>query len=205
MLYIKRERHGVSVIDILTAIKERRSIHTFKREEVSDVLLQEIFTIASWAPNHYLKEPWQIKMYQEGGKQAFVEAIMTSYQRIGMIRTTNDEKTKRMIQSMSKFLLDIPHHALIYFKKDQNKVRYEEDYSAVCAFIQNAQLTAWSYGVGMLWTITPFMHDPHFAKHIGLDADTEKIAAVMQIGYPEKIPQKRKRTPIKEKLEIIRT
>lgn len=194
----------MSTIDVLTAIKERRSVHTFKQEEVPDVLLEEIFTYASWAPNHYMKEPWHIKMYQEDGKKAFVDAIIMSYQRIGMIKTTHDEKTTRMIRSMSEFLLDIPHHALIYFKKETNKVRYEEDYAAVCAFIQNAQLTAWTRGVGMLWTITPYMHDPNFAADIGLD-EQYKIAAVIQIGYPKKIPQKRDRTPITEKLEIIRT
>src|SRR5699024_1834594 len=191
-------------IDILTAIKERRTIHTFKQEEVPEILLKEIFTYASWAPNHYLKEPWEIKMYQKGGKEAFVEAIMTSYKRIGMLQTSSDEKTKQMIESMSQFLVDIPHHSLIYFKKAEDAVRYEEDYAAVCAFIQNAQLAAWTFGVGMLWTITPYMHDPQFATDMGLDAKDDKIAAVMQIGYPEKVPRKRDRTAIQQKLEIIR-
>src|SRR5699024_1109704 len=87
--------------------------------------------------NHYMKEPWQITMYQEEGKNDFIEAIIRSYQRIGMIKQTKDQKTKQLIHSLSQFLLDIPHHALIYFKKDENNVRYEEDYAAVCAFIQN--------------------------------------------------------------------
>lgn len=194
----------MSTIHVLTAIKERRSIHTFKKEEIPTDILNEIFTYATWAPNHYMKEPWQITMYQEEGKNDFIEAIIRSYQRIGMIKQTKDQKTKQLIHSLSQFLLDIPHHALIYFKKDENNVRYEEDYAAVCAFIQNAQLVAWTFGVGMLWTITPYMHDPHFATDVGLDAKEHKIAAVMQIGYPKKIPKKKERTSIKEKLKIIR-
>src|SRR5690625_6265040 len=107
-----------------------------------------------------------------------------------MLKKDNNPKTIKMTDSMKDFLLEIPHHALIYFKKEEAPVRYEEDYAAVCAFIQNAQLAAWSYGVGMLWTITPYMHDPGFAKDIGLDSDEMKIAAVMQIGYPEKVSQR---------------
>jgi len=196
-LFIKRVR----VIDILTAIKERRSIHTFRKEEVPTTILEEIFTYGAWAPNHYMKEPWEIKIYQEHGKKTLVEAIILSYQRIGLIKENKD--AKQTIQFISQFLLDIPHHALIHFKTSQNEIHYEEDYAAVCAFIQNSQLAAWKYGVGMLWTITPYMHDHQFVTDIGLDSERDKIAAVMQIGYPEKIPKKRERTQIKEKLTFI--
>lgn len=190
-------------IDILQAIKQRRSTFAFKKQEVDAAILQAIFTYGSYAPTHYMKEPWNINLYQEKGKKAFVGAIIASYQRIGMLQKDNDPKTLKMIDSMSSFLLEIPHHALIYFKKEVEPVRYEEDYAAVCAFIQNAQLAAWEYGVGMLWTITPYMHDPGFADDIGLDSNEVKIAAVMQIGYPQHVARNKGRVPMEEKLTII--
>lgn len=191
-------------MDVLEAIKDRRSIHTFKQIEVSDDILREIFTYGSYAPTHYMKEPWNIKLYQEQGKENFVNEIMNSYQRIGMLQTNDDAKTVKMIESMKQFLLAIPHHALIYFQVEEDPVRYEEEYAAVCAFIQNAQLAAWKFGVGMLWTITPYMHDPLFAQSLGIDGEKMKVAAVMQIGYPEAVPRNRGRTAVDEKLEIIR-
>lgn len=202
-LFYKRNENRVRTIDILQAIKKRRSTHSFRKEEVDRGVLKEIFTYASFAPTHYMKEPWNIKLYQEDGKKEFVDAIIASYQRIGMLKKDNEPKTVKMTDAMKNFLLDIPHHALIYFKIEESPVRYEEDYAAVCAFIQNAQLAAWSYGIGMLWTITPYMRDPGFAKDIGLDSDEMKIAAVMQIGYPERVSRNKGRTPIEEKLEFI--
>ncbi len=190
-------------IDILQAIKQRRSIHNFKKEEVEEAVLKEIFTYGSYAPTHYMKEPWNIKLFQKEGKQAFVDAIIASYQRIGMLKADVDPKTQKMIASMRDFLLAIPQHALIYFEKEEDPVRHEEEYAAVCAFIQNAQLAAWEYGVGMLWTITPYMHDEGFVEDIGLDSKRMKVAAVMQIGYPERIPRDRGRNRIENKLEII--
>ena len=192
-------------IDVLQAIKERRSVHTFKEEEVSDDILTDIFTYGSWAPTHYMKEPWQIKLYQENGKGDFIQAIIRSYQRIGFMKTDQDPKTLKMIASMTEFLLAIPHHALIYFEKEADPVRQDEEYAAVSAFIQNMQLAGWAYGVGMLWTITPYMQDPGFAEDIGLNSETIKIAAVMQMGYPKTIAKTKGRTPIEDKLEIIRT
>lgn len=190
-------------INVLNAIKERRSIHHFKPEEVDTAKLQAIFTSASYAPTHYMKEPWRIKLYQGEGKHVLVNAIIESYQRSGMIKRDGHPKTKRTIASISQFLMSIPHHALIYFEKESDPIRYEELYASVCAFIQNAQLAGWERGVGMLWTITPYMHDPVFINEMGLDDDIYKIAAVMQIGYPEKIPVSKGRTPIEQNMEII--
>ncbi|WP_047984120.1 nitroreductase family protein [Ornithinibacillus californiensis] len=190
-------------MSVLDTIRNRRSIHTFKENEVDIATLKEIFTYGSYAPTHYMKEPWRIKLYQGKGRIAFVESILKSYQRIGLISNNREAKTLKMIESMRKFLLDIPHHAVIYLEKEEDPVRYEEEYSAVCAFIQNSQLAAWEKGVGMLWTITPYMHDEDFYKDIGLDPEVVKIAAVLQIGYPERIPKAKGRTPIEERMEII--
>ncbi|MFD1362516.1 nitroreductase family protein [Lentibacillus salinarum] len=190
-------------IDLLTAIKARRSIHNFKSEEVERDILRDIFTYGSYAPSHYMKESWNIRLYEKNGKKAFVDAIIASYQRIGMLKADDDPKTQKMIASMQQFLLQIPHHALIYFPKEEDPIRYEEAYASVCAFIQNAQLAAWEYGVGMLWTITPYMHDDGFATEVGLDSETEKIAAVMQIGYPARIPRDKGRTPIVDKMAFV--
>src|SRR5690625_7942952 len=92
-----------------------------------------------------------------------------------------------MIDSMTDLLSVIPHHAMIYFDKEADPVRQEEEYAEVSAFIQNIQLAGWAYGVGMLWTITPYIHDQAFAREIGLNSEEIKITAVMQIGYRKTI------------------
>ncbi|WP_226376883.1 nitroreductase family protein [Oceanobacillus halotolerans] len=191
-------------ISILTTIKERRSIHTFKEDIVDSEILKDIFSYGTYAPTHYMKEPWNIKLYQEDGKTKLIDAIMASYERIGMIKDSENPKSVKMIQSMRTFLGKIPHHAVIYFPIEDDPVRYEEEYAAVCAFIQNVQLVAWEFGVGVLWTITPYMHDPGFLHDIDLDPDMVKVAAVLQMGYPAKIPHNKGRTSIEEKLEIIK-
>lgn len=190
-------------IFMLETIIERRSIHNFKEEEIDRQTIIDIFTYGTYAPTHYMKEPWNIKLYQQEGKTMFIDAIMQSYQHIGMITDIQSEKTQKMIQSMKNHLHSIPHHALIYFNREDDPIRYEEEYAAVSAFIQNVQLAAWEFGVGMLWTITPYMHDTRFYEAIGLEAEKVKIAAVLQFGYPKKIPRAKKRTPIENKLEFI--
>lgn len=190
-------------MEFLKLIKARRSTLTFKKEEIKLERLKGIFTYGSYAPTHYMSEAWRIKLYQGEGKKHLVQAIIRSYQRSGMLKTDSSEGTMRSIHGISEFLLTIPHHALIYFEKHEDIVRNEEEYSSIAAFIQNTQLAAWAYGIGVLWTITPYMHDAAFIREVGLDAEKHKIAAVLQIGYPEKVTKTKGRTPIEEYIEII--
>lgn len=193
---------GGSILSIFETIKNRRSIHTFKQKEVESDTLEQIFTYASYAPTHYLTESWNIDVYQGEGKTRFIDAIMDSYERIGFIPNIHEAKTVQMVASMKQFLHEIPHHIVIHFEPPEDLVRYEEEFASVSAFIQNAQLAGWELGVGMLWTITPYMHDPYFLEELGL-SKTTKIVGVMQVGYPDKIPAFRERTPISEKMQFI--
>src|SRR5690625_8004540 len=97
----------------MRAIKERRSVHTFKKEEEADEIIHEIFTYGSWAPTHYMKEPWKIKLFQEKGKTGFIQAIIRSYQRIGLIKEDQRQKTLKMNDKITELLSVMPHHAMI--------------------------------------------------------------------------------------------
>lgn len=190
-------------MDILQTIKSRRSTLAFKKDEIALDVLKEIFTYGSYAPTHYMSEAWRIKLYQGEGKNDLVGAIIKSYQRTGMLKSDDSPATLRSIESIASFLLRIPHHALIYFEKKADPIRNEEEYSSIAAFIQNCQLAAWEYNIGMLWTITPYMHDEAFIEEVGLDNEKHKISAVLQIGYPEKVTRLKERTPVDRYLEII--
>src|SRR5699024_11449146 len=77
------------------------------------------------------------KLYQGHGKVTLINKIIKSYQRLEMLSTDNDAKS---VKSIKDFLFQIPHHAVIYFEKEKDPIKFEEDYASVCAFIQNAQL-----------------------------------------------------------------
>src|SRR5699024_1936277 len=145
-----------------------------------------------------MKAPWEIILYQGHGKVTLSNKIIKIYHRLVIICTDNDAKSVKSIKSL---LFDLLYHAVIYFEKVKDPIKFEEDYASVCAFIQNAQLAAWDKNIGMLWTITPFMHDPEFSSDINIDPNIYKIAAVMQIGYPSKIPDAKSRIPIEDKIK----
>lgn len=192
------------MMNIIEAIRGRRSVHTFKKELVAADILKDIFETATWAPSHRMVEPWEIHMYQGKGVQTLADATLASYQRMGYFDTYDDEKEKQVALGIEKYMKSIPHHAVIYMKRNKGNAHFfEEDYAAVCAFIQNVQLAAWEKGVGVLWTSPPLINDSELLKDIGLDIEKEKLVAILQMGYPEKIPREKPRTPIGHKLTII--
>lgn len=87
---------------------------------------------------------------------------------------------------------------IVVVMEDRNQVKeYEEDYAATCALIQNFQLAAWEVGLG-----APFIRANEFKEKIGVKAN-EKVVALLNVGYPETVPQTAGRQSIEHKLTII--
>jgi nitroreductase len=49
-------------MDLEKAIRGRRTHKAFAPEPVSDELLDELFELARWAPNHHLTNPWRFRV-----------------------------------------------------------------------------------------------------------------------------------------------
>lgn len=98
----------------------------------------------------------------------YADNVLRSYERQGFFSGYKEDRQTKVREGIRDFLLRIPHHALIYMEKDPDKRKYDEDYAAVCAYIQNVQLLAWESGVGVLWTTNPYLYDSEFVRDIGL-------------------------------------
>lgn len=180
--------------EIEKAIIRRRSIKKFKTDPVDVDELIELLNVAKWAPNHKLTEPWRFQLYAGIGKEKFVEAFLASQGQDGSL----PDKAK----NKAAYFRDIPLHLVVIMPEDSRKKRWDEDYAAISAMIQNFQLAAWERGIGMIWRTNDWTHDPVFKEAIGVTSD-EKIVGTLMIGYPAHIPEAEERTDIREVLTVI--
>ncbi|SFJ94883.1 MULTISPECIES: nitroreductase [unclassified Bacillus (in: firmicutes)] len=178
---------------IATVVKERRSIRTFINKVVEKELLIELLNDATWAPNHKHREPWQCKLFMGDGRKTFVNAVLSSF--------SAEEREKRGKMLTERFM-NTPAQIVVYMDEDPRQVQRDEDYAAVCAFIQNFQLLAWEHQLGTVWKTGGLIYNPDFMKAIGLTKG-HRIVGVLHVGYFDKVPEGKERTPIMEKLEII--
>lgn len=191
-------------IDLNHIIQSRRTILDYKPDKIDRNILLELFQIASYAPNHHMKEPWKIRLYEDEARSQFGEKIVDSYIRLGLLKTLDGNKLKKARTSYDKFFRSVPHHALFYMEKeDDGGYLDDENYAAICAFIQNLQLAAWNLGIGTMWTAKATLLDDVFIKEIGLSPASHRLVAVVQMGYPNKIPKAKNRSLVNDTIEWI--
>ncbi|MED1782048.1 nitroreductase [Brevibacillus fortis] len=171
---------------IAQAIRDRRTIKKFKPDPVPLELIRELLDVAVWAPNHGLREPWRFVLYREEGKQIVVDAILQN----------------AMKKRDPELLLRVPAYLFVIVNEDSRQREREEDYAAACTLIQNFQLAAWERGLGVVWKTEPFTYQAGFLQAVGVRAE-EKLVGMLQLGFPEVIPEARARTAANDKLTVI--
>ncbi|MEM3892262.1 MAG: nitroreductase family protein [Nitrososphaerales archaeon] len=62
-------------LDVLEAIKTRRSISKFKPDEPPKELIEKILDAGTWAPTHHLTEPWKFFVLTGKAREKLGEAM----------------------------------------------------------------------------------------------------------------------------------
>lgn len=165
-------------------IKARRSVRLFKSDPVSMELLVDLLNIAAWAPNHGAREPWRFIVYKDEAKETLATAMVATY---------SPEDKEKYGKNKSAYFKQVPLHLLVVMSEDSRQKQWDEDYAAVCAWIQTFQLAAWEQALGVVWKTNNFIYNPGFREAVGVQPG-EKIVGLLHIGYPEQIPAPRPRT-----------
>ncbi len=176
-------------------IMNRRTIKSFTMDPINPEEIIDLLNVAKWAPNHKLTEPWRFQLYTGAGKDIFAQAYLDSQPKV-------DGEVSEKAERKAQYYRDIPIQLVIIMPEDSRQRRWDEDYGAVSAFIQNFQLAAWERGIGMIWRTNDWVYDPIFREAIGVKPG-EKIVGTMMIGYPKHVPKAKERTDIRELVTII--
>lgn len=160
----------MSVIELM---KSRRTIKSFKPDLVDMKKVEAWLEAGSYAPNHKMHEPWEIKV-------------------IG-------EQTRANINHKTNFG-GAPVLLAVLSKVGANKVERDENIMATSCFIQNVALAAQEEGVGVFWC--SIGASAQGRRHLQATEEQE-VVAVLAIGYPAEIPALKPRTQIAEKLSYL--
>ncbi|MFX4631772.1 nitroreductase family protein, partial [Acinetobacter baumannii] len=82
--------------------------------------------------------PWRFLFVPSEKKEAFVEKLITVYP-----AETHPARREMYNQPAAYLIVIMP--------EDPRQKQWEEDFSAVCALIQNFQLLAWERNLGVVW------------------------------------------------------
>lgn len=183
-------------MDVLTAIKNRRSNGLVSDEPVPKNLLEKVLEAGTWAPSHHRTEPWRYFVLTGNGRKPLGE-VMAKIAAKNM-DDPESEKNRKKLDAEAKKPFRAPAIITVAVEPSNNpKVILQEEYGAVYASIQNMLLAAHALGLGAYWRTGASAYDPMMKELFGLSEKGE-VLGFLYIGYPKREIPAGKRKSVEE-------
>jgi nitroreductase len=171
------------------AIRQRRSIRKFEDREPPREVIESLLEAATLAPNHRLTQPWRFFVLGPETRAAYGRAL-------------GDRKAKKAVDAAAADAIRnktadehraLPCMIVVATTLSDNPEIREEDYAAVMMAIGSLLLAAVEHGLGTHIKTGAVMSDPaaRAAVQVG---ESERIVAVINVGYPAEAPPTRERS-----------
>lgn len=160
-------------------LRGRRTIDQYIQTPVPEELVLEAIEVATWAPNHFVTEPWRFIL---PGKETIGRIVDLCAETVAAKKGPELGKHKRKIWSQK------PGWLVVTCRYDDDKLREWEDYAACCAAVQNFMLYLWKAGIGSKWTSGDITRDERLFEIIGADLTAEFVVGMIWFGYPKITP-----------------
>ena len=172
-------------------LRGRRTVDQYLHTLVPDELVRDALEAATWAPNHYVSEPWHFIL---PGKETVGRIIDLCAEIVAAAKGPElaGHKRKTWAEKPGWLIVTCPY-------SHDNALREKEDYAACCAAVQNFMLYLWKAGVGSKWTTGPITRDARFFDIIGVDAEQYFVVGMLWFGYPKVTPTQA-RAPVDDAL-----
>jgi nitroreductase len=161
-------------MDLEQAIRTRRTHKAFGRQPVEPALLDELFELARWAPNHHLTNPWRFRVLGPRTRERLMELAEVS-------QPGSAVKLRRAPTLVA---------VSVRTTGDADQDREDLLATAVAAYI--VLLGAHARGLAGYWRTVPLLEDPHTRDLLGLDAQ-ETPVGLLYLGTPvqeQRVPER---------------
>ena len=166
---------------IETIIKERRTVHHYLSEKISNNLVMETLKTALFAPNHKLTFPAKFYLL---GAMARNELVNIS---IKIRKERGTEITETLIKEIKDRFLNPSHLVAVTRKNSPDPIRSKEDYANISCIIHNISLLLWPHGIGSKWTTGEIIQREEIYHLLKIDKIEETLEGLVWMGIPQKI------------------
>ncbi|RSL29598.1 nitroreductase [Salibacterium salarium] len=178
-------------MELTEGLLKRRTIYSFKKDDVDLEIIEKALDCAVMAPNHKMTEPWHF--YAVRGKTKEKLAERKKELKWEGFLDQDSERAQRAGEAAYTYIAELPWVMVVTTHRySVDPVREKEDYAATSCAVQNFQLAAWAEGVGSKWSTGQFVKDQKVRDIVGA-GEEEEIVGVIYLGYPEEIPNPKKR------------
>lgn len=170
---------GLGVVDVEKAIRTRRTHKAYGPREVDPAVLDELFELARWAPNHHLTNPWRFHVLGPRTRAALME--LAEAQKPGAAVKLQRAPTLVAVSVLQS--------------GDAGQDREDLLAGAVAAYI--VLLGAHARGLAGYWRTVDLLDDPRGRVLLGL-GEEERPIGLLYLGDPVQEQRVPERAPLAE-------
>jgi nitroreductase len=176
-------------IDVLDAIRGRRSAVRYGEGPVPRAVLEQIVEAARWAPNHHLTEPWRFVVLTGDARAALGEAIATE-----MLQNPANAKAEAEATGVRTKVMRSPVIIAVgQVRTSSDPEKDLEDYAACACATQNLLLATHAAGLAAKWSTGKMTTSPAAKRFLGLEPDDRIVGYVYVGSTVEEAPASRRR------------
>ena len=178
-----------NLMNIDNVIKGRRSIRTYKNDEVKEVLIREIIEAATFAPSAKNSQSWRFTVLTGDSKNKFTD----------MYRNELDKSTIDVGSSYGSCTM-MEEAPVVIVVWNTNELGWTTEVHSVSAAIQNILLKAHSLGLGTCW-----IGDIFYTYEAIVDYFKKpwKLLATITVGWSDVKPGPRSRLSVDDVTEFL--
>jgi len=180
-------------MDILEAIRSRRSIKSFADRPVPREEIERLLETVVQAPNHRMTQPWRFHVLGPEARRAYGRALGARKAK----RVEDPDAARAVEEKVASTHAALPAMIAVSTTLDENPEIREEDYAAAMMGVENLMLAALELGLGTLLKTGAVMDDPRARAAVGVP-EGQRIVAVLHLGEPAEVPDAKARTPAAE-------
>jgi len=198
-------------LDIISLLKNRRSIQEYTPKNVSEKVLDVILEAAMWAPSAHNAQPWRFVVIRDSAlKLKLAEAMAYRWKRDlaknGVSKKDSESLAGASVERFSSApivivscltMMEMNH----YHDKRRQRIESTMAVQSVAAAIENMLLASHAMGLGACWFCAPLFCPETVRKVLKLPPDFEP-QALITLGYPAERPLPPPRKPLKEIMHL---
>jgi nitroreductase len=166
-------------MDVEKAIRTRRTHKAFAAEPVERAVLEDLFELASWAPNHHLTSPWRFRVLGERTRARLMELA-------------ESEQPGSAVK-----LQRAPTLVTVSAVQSGEPGQDREDLLATAVAAYLVLLGAHARGLAGYWRTVGLLDDPRGREILGLP-DGETPVGLLYLGSPVQEQRVPERAPLAE-------
>ncbi len=170
-------------MEVLEAIKTRRSIGKMKDEPVPKELIEKVIEAGTWAPNRYLTQPWRFFVISGQGRNSLSKVMENIALESGINLESEEGKRKLEKEIKKPFRAPVIIAVAAEVTEDGKVIRLEE-LGAVYAAIENMLLTAHAFGLASYWKTGKACYHTKMKEFFNLEQKDE-VLALLYLGYAD--------------------